>query len=100
MSHIIILKKLQNLKMKTRTANQSEKIPKKKNPKPSSQQIYQTHCRQWVWPTQAGRGSGQTHADNGSGPTPAVERRTKHRKLLRIHKTAEKSEPRRTQQQS
>jgi hypothetical protein len=28
MSHIIILKKLQKIKMRTRSANQSEKIPK------------------------------------------------------------------------
>jgi hypothetical protein len=50
MSHIIILKKLQKIKMRTRTTNQSEK----KNPKPSSQQIH------------------QTHAGNESKPKPAV----------------------------
>jgi hypothetical protein len=30
MSHIIIVRKLQKIKMRTRLANQSEKIPKKK----------------------------------------------------------------------
>jgi hypothetical protein len=33
MSHIIILRKLQKIKMRTRSTNQSEKIPKKKKKK-------------------------------------------------------------------
>jgi hypothetical protein len=36
MSHIIILRKLQKIKMRTRLANQSEKIPKKKKKNPKA----------------------------------------------------------------
>jgi hypothetical protein len=58
MNHIIILRKLQKIKMRIRTANQSEKIPKK-DPKPSSQQIHKKTWRDprqhWVW-TQADSG--------------------------------------------